>query len=124
MISTNKSRSALACLLSFIFVTSAHGFVHPGGLHSQADLDRIRLKVAANEHPWIDGWNQFIKDPKAQGTYKARPAADMGSRQRAQDDATAMYYNALRWYISGDTSYGGLRKIQGDDGDTLVSQEQ
>ena len=29
----------------------------------------------------------------------------MGTRQRAQDDATAMYYNALRWYISGDESH-------------------
>jgi hypothetical protein len=80
-------------------------FVHPGGLHTLADLDRMKSKVAAGEHPWIDGWNLLVKDRKAQDDWKARPAANMGSRQRAQDDATAMYYNALRWYISGDKNH-------------------
>ncbi len=65
----------------------------------------MKTKVAAGEHPWIDGWNLFIKDPKAQNNYGPRPAPNMGTRQRAQDDATAMYYNALRWYISGDESH-------------------
>jgi regulation of enolase protein 1 (concanavalin A-like superfamily) len=83
----------------------AQSFVHPGGLHTQADLDRMKTKVAAGEHPWIDGWNKFIADPKAQNTWRAVPRPNMSSRQRAQDDATAMYYNALRWYISGDKSY-------------------
>ena len=80
-------------------------FTHPGGLHTKADLDRMKSKVAAGEHPWIDAWAQFITDRKAQDTYKASPGANMPSRQRAQDDATAMYYNALRWYISGDKSH-------------------
>ncbi|MEZ0295869.1 MAG: alginate lyase family protein, partial [Candidatus Methylacidiphilales bacterium] len=104
------NRSHSVCLLLLVLViglvsASAQDFVHPGGLHTRADLDRMKAKVAAGEHPWIDGWNLLIKDPKAQNTYRARPAPNMGSRQRAQDDATAMYYNTLRWYISGDTSY-------------------
>ena len=86
-------------------VRTTGAFVHPGGLHTKADLDRMKTMVAANEHPWIDAWNQFITDRKAQNTYRASPGANMPSRQRAQDDATAMYYNALRWYISGDKSY-------------------
>ncbi len=92
----------LACLAP---AASAQEFVHPGGLHTKADLDRMKTKVAEGAHPWIDGWNLFIQDRKAQNNYGARPAPNMGSRQRAQDDATAMYYNALRWYISGDESY-------------------
>jgi len=80
-------------------------FVHPGGLHTLADLDRMKEKVAAGEHPWIDGWNLLITDGKAQNTYVAHPQEHMISRQSAQNDATAAYLNALRWYISGDTSY-------------------
>lgn len=81
-------------------------FVHPGGLHTQADLDRMKAKVAAGAHPWIDDWNVLIKDPLAQNTYKAASLPNMGrSRQRADQDAHAAYLNAIRWYISGDTSY-------------------
>ncbi len=81
-------------------------FVHPGGLHSQADLDRMKAKVTAGEHPWIDSWNALIAHPKAQNTYRAAPTADMGTnRQRASADAVAAYLNTLRWYISGDKSH-------------------
>jgi len=80
-------------------------FVHPGGLHTKADLDRMRAKVAAGEHPWIDDWNALLRDPKAQSNYKAAPNVHMGSRQRAQNDANAAYLNALRWQISGDKTH-------------------
>ncbi len=81
-------------------------FVHPGGLHTQADLDRMKAQVAAGAHPWIDDWNLLIADPLAQNTYTSAPRANMGgNRQRADQDAHAAYLNAIRWYISGDTSY-------------------
>jgi hypothetical protein len=84
---------------------SAQPFVHPGGLHSQADLDRMKTKVAAGESPWIDGWNELIRDPKAQSDYKPGPHRHMMDRGRAQRDAIAAYLNALRWLISGDTAH-------------------
>jgi regulation of enolase protein 1 (concanavalin A-like superfamily) len=81
-------------------------FVHPGGLHTQADLDRMKTQVAAGAHPWIDDWNLLIADPLAQSTYTAAPRANLGAnRQRADRDAHAAYLNAIRWYISGDTTY-------------------
>lgn len=92
------------CALSF--ASSAFAFVHPGGLHNQADLDRMKTQVAAGAHPWIDDWNVLITDSKAQNTYTAAPSANLGSnRQRASADAHAAYLNTIRWYISGDTSY-------------------
>ena len=91
---------SLAVVLSA--TAAAQTFVHPGGLHTQSDLDRMKTKVAAGEHPWIDGWDSLIRDPKAQSDYKASPDSHMGSRQMAQDDASAAYLNALRWQISGD----------------------
>jgi hypothetical protein len=106
---------ALALSLLIALVTNARAraandqepaFVHPGGLHTQADLDRMRSHVAAGDHPWIDSWNALIKDPRAQLTYKPAPRANMGaSRQRASADAVAAYLNAMRGYISGDVAY-------------------
>lgn len=96
------------CLLQNVLLSqTVHAqFVHPGGLHTQADLDRMKTKVAAGAHPWIDDWNVLIKDPLAQNAYKAASLPNMGrSRQRADQDAHAAYLNAIRWYISGDTSY-------------------
>jgi regulation of enolase protein 1 (concanavalin A-like superfamily) len=104
---------AFALVFFYSITSTAQNFVHPGGLHMLADLDRMKNKVAAGEHPWIDGWNKLIADKQAQNTYTATPTANMGaSRQRADADAHAAYLNAIRWYISGDTSYAACaRKI-------------
>lgn len=81
-------------------------FVHPGGMHTVEDLERIKEKVLAKESPWIDGWNLMVQDSKAQYTYKADPKKSLagadGQRQRSTRDATAAYYNILRWYVTGD----------------------
>ena len=100
----------LICLTTLLFcgrpLHAQTDFVHPGGLHTTADLDRMKAKVAAGEHPWIDCWNDLIANPKAQFTYVATPYADMDTnRQQASADAVAAYLNSLRWYISGDTRY-------------------
>jgi fibronectin type 3 domain-containing protein len=85
---------------------TAQSFVHPGGLHTQADLDRMKAQVAAGAHPWIDDWKVLITDAQAQNTFKPSPLANLGaSRQQADANAHAAYLNAIRWYISGDTSY-------------------
>ncbi|GAB6011312.1 LamG-like jellyroll fold domain-containing protein [Viscerimonas tarda] len=89
-------------------VVAQRVFVHPGGLLNQADLDRMKAKVAAMESPWIESWNLLINDSKAQGAHNAGPSANIGGsgpRQRASLDAHVAYVNTLRWYISGDTKY-------------------
>ncbi|MGN6506032.1 MAG: alginate lyase family protein [Tepidisphaeraceae bacterium] len=91
-------------------------FIHPGGLLTKADFDRMRAKVAAREHPWIDGWEALIADPKAQSTYRAGPKQNMGvSRQHAQDDARAAFLNAVRWRITGDRAFAdcAMRNLNG-----------
>ena len=95
---------------------AASAFAHPGGLHTRADLDRMKSKVAAGERPWVDGWKLLIADKRAQGNYKASPRPNMGvSRQRAQDDAVSAYLNALRWHISGDAAFAdcAVRNLNG-----------
>jgi alginate lyase len=89
-----------------IHLTAAPAFVHPGGLHTRADLEWMKTNVLAGNHPWIDDWQALLRDPQAQANWKPNPQANMGvSRQRADLDAHAAYLNALRWYISGDTNY-------------------
>jgi fibronectin type 3 domain-containing protein len=81
-------------------------FTHPGGLHTLADLERMRTNVLAANHPWIDGWNALITDSQAQSNYTAAPTADMAAnRQRADADAHAAYLNTIRWYVSGDVNF-------------------
>ena len=81
-------------------------FVHPGGLHTRADLERMKTNVLAGNHPWIDGWQRLLRDPQAQSNWTPAAQANMGvSRQRADADAHAAYLNTLRWCISGDTNY-------------------
>jgi len=94
-------------LLFAVLVQTAWGqFVHPGGLHTRDDLDRMRTNVLAGNHPWIDDWNKLITDSQAQTKYRAHVQANMGSsRQNADMDAHAAYLDALRWYISGDANY-------------------
>ncbi|HWC59624.1 MAG TPA: alginate lyase family protein [Verrucomicrobiae bacterium] len=81
-------------------------FVHPGGLHTLADLERMKTNVLAGNHPWIDDWNVLLNDSQAKTNYATHVRANMGaSRQNADLDAHAAYLNAIRWYISGDANY-------------------
>jgi hypothetical protein len=116
---TMKHRHS-ACVAAMVFTLSAATlasvacgetaqatkFVHPGGLHTLVDLERVKARVAAGDRPWIDSWNALIKDRKAQLSYEPAPRANMGaSRQRAAADAVAAYLNAVRGYVSGDVAY-------------------
>lgn len=84
-------------------------FVHPGLIHSRADLDRMKEKVLAKEHPWIEGWNALCDFRDSRADFKASPKPTLGgsdgTRQRADRDAMAAYYNMLRWYVTGDESH-------------------
>lgn len=102
----NKKLLVVFLTLMVTISTFSQTFVHPGGLHTIDDLNRMKEKVADNVHPWIEGWNELIQDPLAQNTFVATPRENMGrSRQEASKDAHAAYLNAIRWYVSGDESY-------------------
>ena len=89
----------------------AQPFIHPGGLHTQADFDRMKAKVAANASPWVDSYNQLTTIWMANLNMPWHPVtqivrgASPNNYARSQDDALAIYYHALRWRITGDTNY-------------------
>lgn len=85
---------------------SSQLFIHPGGLHTLADLERMKTNVLAGNSPWNDDWRALLTNPQAQSNWKSAARANMGdSRQRADLDAHAAYLNALSWYISSDTNH-------------------
>jgi hypothetical protein len=53
----------------------AQTFIHPRLLHRQEDLDRMKRKVAASDHPWIDSWNILIANPHSSLSWTPNPAA-------------------------------------------------
>ena len=94
----NKKISIAGICILFAFfwrvqVVCAREFVHPGGLHTRADLERMKKMVAEGRQPWLEGWKELEKDPLAQYTFKPSPMANMGvSRQKASIDAHAAYF--------------------------------
>ncbi len=96
----------------FLFISlvvgafAAQAFVHPGGLHTLADLERMKTNVLAGNSPWIEGWNALIADSQAQSNYAHHATSDFNAnRQNADADAHAVYLNTIRWYISGDINF-------------------
>src|SRR5437867_3307235 len=104
-------RAAIALTLAFFIQNATAQFVHPGGLHTQADFDRMKAKVSANTSPWVDSYNELttiwmanLNMPWAPVTQIIRGGTG-NNYARSQKDALAIYYHALRWRITGDTNY-------------------
>jgi hypothetical protein len=94
--------------------TRPAAFVHPGLLHSAADFERMKTKVAAGAEPWTAGWQRLIANPHASAKWTPRPVPIVyrgfdGTHPEnyslLYNDAAAAYALALRWKISGDSSY-------------------
>jgi hypothetical protein len=98
--------------LGLPLLANAQSFQHPGMLHRQADLQRMRDSVKAEAEPWLAGWKRLIANPHSKSTYAANPVDTVyrgtGSPEnysRLYNDAAAAYALALRWHVSGDTSF-------------------
>ena len=83
------------------------GFRHPGGLHTQADFDRIKRQLAEG-HPLVtEAYNRLKSAEYSQSTIQTYPVETIvrgGTGQNyinAARGATMAYQNALRWKIKG-----------------------
>jgi autotransporter-associated beta strand protein len=96
---------------------SALAFDHPSALHTQADFDRMKAKVQAGAHPWVDSWNILINNSSANLGYPTHPQGILqrgngggacltaDNYQFAYWDTAAAYQFALRWKGTGDNRY-------------------
>jgi fibronectin type 3 domain-containing protein len=121
--------------------TAPHApFVHPGTLHTQADFDRMKAKIAAGIAPWKTSFDQFTGSRYAQTgwgptavEYINRGGTAHNNYTRSQMDAQAIYQLSLRWKLTGDEAYanqavvlanawsGKLLGITGDSNQSLAA---
>lgn len=83
------------------------GFIHPGGLHTQADFDRIKKQLADGNTKVTQAMAILRTAAYAQATAATYPVQTIvrgGSGENyinAARGATIAYQNALRWKIDG-----------------------
>ena len=104
-----------AALVAAASAVLAQQFVHPGVIHTQGDLDRIRAKVAAAEEPWASGYSAFAADSRSSSSYPMQgpfPLIKRGTAGEGQialgqweNDCGAAYQNAIRWIITGNAAH-------------------
>jgi hypothetical protein len=113
----------------------AAAFVHPGLLHTRADLLRLRQRVASGEEPWKGGFEALRDHPQSRADWRLQgpletvtrsPLNARGNSQMAAD-GNAAYQNALMWCATGDAAHarkaveilnawsGKLRTMDGRD---------
>lgn len=90
------------------FVANDHGFVHPGGLHTQADFDRVKQLLAEGDPTITAAMDLLRKNEYSQSGVATWPVETIirggGSGQNyinACRGAAMAYQNALRWKIDG-----------------------
>lgn len=116
-------------------------FIHPGMLHSNAELDFIKGKITSEEEPWKSAWEQLRSAKEASLTYTPNPVPDVvrGPRNRPDtgssnmsNDAAAAYAHALQWSLTGKQAHaakvieilnawsGTLKSVGGHDAKLLI----
>ena len=90
-------------------VHAAKPFVHPGLLHSRAELMFIGQKINIGQQPWKSAWEQLQAVEIASLDYTPKPFAnvvrgvrnnpDIGSSDMSSD-AAAAYAHALQWSLT------------------------
>ncbi|MBR1682144.1 MAG: alginate lyase family protein [Bacteroidaceae bacterium] len=100
------------CLCPFslmpLMAQTDRGFVHPGGLHTQADFDRVKAQIAAGNATVKAAYQKLTSAAYAQSSVQTYPVETIvrggGNGENyinACRGATMAYQNALRWKIGG-----------------------
>ncbi|MER6081224.1 alginate lyase family protein [Streptomyces sp. NPDC001833] len=93
--------------------TGTGAFVHPGLLHTSADLARMKAAVAAGQSPVHDGYLALAAHARSQSTYPIQNTGQITSwgrgpanfQSQAVADSAAAYQNALLWAVTGDRAH-------------------
>ncbi len=90
------------------FETGDRGFIHPGGLHTQADFDRVKRLLAEGDPTITAAWNVLKANEYSGASIATWPVETIvrggSSGQNYMNicrGAAMAYQNALRWKIEG-----------------------
>ncbi|BBC32019.1 Ig family protein [Streptomyces graminofaciens] len=92
---------------------AAFTFRHPGLLHSEGDLDRMKAAVAAKKAPIHDGYLALAAHARSKSTYTIQNTGQITSwgrgptnfQNQAVADSAAAYQNALMWCATGNRAH-------------------
>lgn len=111
----NQVKSLLIAILAEAILTHCSfggepkAFVHPGLLHTQADLDRMKAMVTQGMEPWKSGFAGLRDHPQSQADWRLRGPFRTVTRgphesryiSEMDQDAGAAYQNAILWCVTG-----------------------
>lgn len=103
-----KGRTFTPCDADGVAYDTERGFLHPGGLHTDADFERIRRQLADKNPTVVAAYNKLKSAEYSQSSIQTYPVETIirgGSTGQnyinAARGATMAYQNALRWKIDG-----------------------
>ncbi|HEX5739233.1 MAG TPA: alginate lyase family protein, partial [Hydrogenophaga sp.] len=93
--------------------SAAKAFVHPGGLHTDADFARMRTKIAEGAAPWANAWDVLKHSGHSSLNADTWPnplavvirGGDGQNFGTMIKDMQRAYQLALRWKVSQDDAY-------------------
>lgn len=113
-----KKRSVLMVIFALAAGVNAQnyntnrGFIHPGGIHTQEDFNRVKTQIATGNTTVMQAFNVLQKAPYAQSNATTYPVEVIirggGNGENyinAARGATIAYQNALMWKITGSKAY-------------------
>lgn len=136
--------SCVASTLAEVNSDAVKPFFHPGLLHSRAELEFIRKKVAAGEEPWKSAMEKLKSTEEASLDYEPKPMANVvrGARNRPNigstdlsNDSTAAYTHAVQWCLTGKQAHAAkaveilnvwsstLESVSGHDAKLLIGMD-
>lgn len=96
----------------FVCAEEESDFLHPGALHTQADIDNIKTAIESGNETVLSGLEALRASKYAQPNVTGRPVETVvrggnGSNYaQLYEDCAKAYQNALRWKIEGNEECG------------------
>jgi hypothetical protein len=114
---TKRMASAAAILICCCFPAvksiAQNGFIHPGILHTQADMEHIRQLVNDRSEPAYGSYLLLREHPCSQADYRmegpfgviSRDGEFRHTKSKMEADFSAAYQNALMWILTEDKAH-------------------